>query len=86
MLATSAGAGAGADALDLACQDRQGVVVRRPRLPLARAAAELARRLLTGDDLAGHATIELGGRAVPFEPVRVEPLHCRGRTQLPQLP
>ena len=67
---------AGADAdvpnLNLVCQGRQAVEVLKPRGPLARTAADTARRVLRGDDLARDGTsIEIRGRHVQVATVRV---------------
>lgn len=68
-------AGADADAanINLVCQGAQAVEVLKDVQPLARTAAEVAKRLFDrASPKRGAATIALGGRDVPIETVRVE--------------
>jgi D-xylose transport system substrate-binding protein len=72
-------AGADADAanINFVCQGKQTIEVLKDVRPLARTAADVARRMLDGkapggDQRGADATIALGGRDVPIAAVRVE--------------
>jgi D-xylose transport system substrate-binding protein len=69
-------AGADADAanVNFVCQGKQTIEVLKDVRPLARTAADVARRMLDGayDPRGAEATIALGGRDVPIAAVRVE--------------
>jgi D-xylose transport system substrate-binding protein len=71
-------AGADADAanVNFLCQGKQAIEVLKDVRPLARAAADVARRMIDGrppgERPGSDATIALGGRDVPVAAVRVE--------------
>lgn len=68
-------AGADADAanINFVCQGTQTIEVLKDIQPLAKSAADVAKRLFDRESpKRGSATIELGGRDVPVEAVRVE--------------
>ncbi len=68
-------AGAGTDVanLNLLCQGKEAVDIYLARDLLATTAADAARKLLDGDDLARDATsFKIGGRFIPVAPVKVE--------------
>ena len=67
-------AGADADAanVNFVCQGKQTIEVLKDIQPLARTAAEVARKLLDNEVPKADATIALGGARVPVAAVRVE--------------
>ena len=67
-------AGADADAanINFVCQGKQTIEVLKDIQPLARTAAEVAKKLLDGEAPKADATIALGGARVPVAAVRVE--------------
>ena len=67
-------AGADADAanVNFVCQGKQTIEVLKDIQPLARTAAEVARKLLDNEVPKADATIALGGARVPVASVRVE--------------
>ena len=67
-------AGADADAanINFVCQGKQTIEVLKDIQPLARTAAEVARKLLDNELPKSDATIALGGARVPVAAVRVE--------------
>lgn len=68
-----AGADAEAANVNFVCQGKQTIEILKDAVPLARTAAEVAKRLFDRESpKRGSATVELGGGDVPVEPVRVE--------------
>ncbi len=67
-------AGADADAanVNFVCQGKQTIEVLKDIQPLARTAADVARKLLDNEIPKADATIALGGARVPVAAVRVE--------------
>jgi D-xylose transport system substrate-binding protein len=67
-------AGADADAanVELLCQGKQTIEVLKDIAPLARTAADVAAKLVKGEEPAAEATLALGGGQVPVAAVRVE--------------
>jgi len=67
-------AGADADAanVNFVCQGKQTIEVLKDIQPLARTAAEVARKLLDNEIPKADSTIALGGARVPVAAVRVE--------------
>jgi D-xylose transport system substrate-binding protein len=67
-------AGADADAanVNFVCQGKQTIEVLKDIQPLARAAAETAKKLLDGELPMAGSSIALGGKSVPVAAVRVE--------------
>ena len=67
-----AGADADAENVTLVCQGKQSLEVLKDVEPLARAAAETAKKLLDGESPMAGSSIALAGRPVPVAAVRVE--------------
>jgi D-xylose transport system substrate-binding protein len=67
-------AGADADAANVnyVCQGKQSIEVLKDIQPLAKTAAEVAKKLYDGDAASAPATIALGGKQIPIAAVRVE--------------
>jgi D-xylose transport system substrate-binding protein len=67
-------AGADADAANVnyVCQGKQSIEVLKDIQPLAKTAAEVARKLLDGETPKAPATIALAGKPIPVAAVRVE--------------
>ena len=67
-------AGADADAanVNFVCQGKQTIEILKDIQPLARTAAEVARKLLDGEAPAPGATLALAGKQIPVAAVRVE--------------
>jgi D-xylose transport system substrate-binding protein len=67
-------AGADADAanVNLVCQGKQTIEVFKDIQPLARTAAETAKKLFDGESPMAGSSIALGGKSVPVAAVRVE--------------
>jgi D-xylose transport system substrate-binding protein len=67
-------AGAGADAANVTyvCQGKQAIEVLKDIEPLARTAAETAKKLFDGESPMAGSSIALGGKSVPVAAVRVE--------------
>ena len=67
-------AGADADAanVDFVCQGKQTIEVLKDIEPLARTAAETAKKLYDGESPMAGSSIALGGKSVPVAAVRVE--------------
>ena len=67
-----AGADAEAANVNLVCQGKQAIEVWKDVEPLARTAAETAKKLLDGEIPAAGSSIALAGKSVPVAAVRVE--------------
>jgi len=67
-------AGADADAANVnyVCEGKQSIEVLKDIQPLARTAAEVAKKMYDGETPAAPATIVFGGKPVPVAAVRVE--------------
>jgi D-xylose transport system substrate-binding protein len=67
-------AGADADAanVNFVCQGKQTIEVLKDIQPLARTAADTAKKLFDGESPMAGSSIALGGKPVPVAAVRVE--------------